>query len=127
MAKLLSHEELGISFAEYGALIATRTMLACGVLVHGKTVVPHEHHFNMAVLCKVGGNCGTLSCIGGTMALIMGYDQRRAADYIVRSKGELENLFFPSRPLYRDLTTKQALAAIDNYLTTGQAQWNKCK
>ena len=75
MAKSL-HEKRKVTFQELGALYGTRTMMANHVLVHDpqqERVYNNEHGFNMATQGKQHG-CGTVSCIGGTMAFIMGAD-----------------------------------------------------
>jgi len=145
MAKALSHEELGITFAEYGALIGTRYMLAGGVIKHKsiksipRSVDPHvipykKHVFNMGIACKIAG-CGSVSCIGGTMAMIMGItDADKTEDYVACRTGGLARLFYPAKSdattllqgvRYNDISVQEAIQAIDNFLTTGDAQWDK--
>jgi len=131
MAKALSHDKLGITFAEHGALIGTRYMLAGGILKHTPGVfgVGHgnKHSFNMSISCDVVG-CGSVSCIGGTMAMIMGMrDPYDAEHYVCNAWGELGKLFYPNHPsvsMY-DITVEQSIRAIDNFLTTGRAKWHK--
>ena len=131
MATALSHDKLGITFAEHGALIGTRYMLAAGILKHTPHMlgVDHgnKHGFNMGVCCDVVG-CGSVSCIGGTMAMIMGMRERiRATHYVSYARGELGKLFYRGyqNVNMHNITVEQSIRAIDNFLTTGRAQWHK--
>lgn len=124
------HEELGLTFAEYGALLGTRAMLERGTLEYeaGRDWVEgNKHLFCMNRACRVKG-CGTVSCIGGTMALIMGMDQDEATAYVNKVadgilREALRCLFFPRGYNYEAVTPDQAVQAIDNYLRTGRPQW----
>lgn len=131
------HKKLGISFAELGALLGTRALLAAEALKHTpyrKTKVG-AHLFNMAIICDRDDECGTVSCIGGTMALIMGMDHDQAEDYvagILEGTPTLRPLFYPDHDFtdgraveYHPITTKQAIAAIDNFLKGRGPQWKK--
>ncbi len=128
-----NHSKLGLSFAEFGALLGTRTMLANNAVVDAKGEYEPDdkkHAFNMGVPCRVEG-CGSIACIGGTMAQVMGMDAD-AADQYVRDHDPEENtapisrLFFPpSQYEYDKITTKQAVKAIDNFLATGKPLWDK--
>ncbi len=129
------HEKLGLSFQEYGALLATREMLKRKDIVHitqeggqnGKA-----HVFNMNHTGSKNDACGTISCIGGTMAFIMGENP----DNYVSTGGlnlGLQELFFPDYDrkkgghshdiLYETISAKQAVKAIDNYLKYGSPRW----
>lgn len=128
-----THQELGITFAEYGALLGTRAMLVEEVLrfTPEKVTVPNIHAFNMGIAC-IGHSCGSVSCIGGTMGLIMGKG-RDGADAYTYEHGyhTLGPLFFPGRDRstvgydvdYNVITPAQAVAAIDNFLNTGKPNW----
>lgn len=125
------HEELGLTFAEYGALLGTRAMLAAGALefeAGADWVEGNKHRFSMNVSCKER-DCGTVSCIGGTMALIMGLSWINASKYVlgIANVTTLRDLFFPpgfSHDAYEAVTPEQAVQAIDNYLRTGSPQWD---
>lgn len=134
MPTLLSHNDLKISYAEYGALIATRTMIACGALKFMPRCVPQAnvHGINMGVTCSVS-ECGSVGCIGGNMGLLMGMAPDKASHYVLSmpERRSLHPLFFPhhdavaadSYGIYEDITATQVLAAVDNFLTTGRPKW----
>lgn len=121
------HDRLHLTFAELGALLATREMLVRGLLVHEEIpdVVPGQHTFNMSVPCRQE-DCGTVTCIGGTMALIMGCPP---GTYVDCSPPHLRALFYPEPVFqagvksYRDITVKQSIMAIDNFLLYGKPRW----
>lgn len=135
------HERRKITFQELGALMATRAMLAAGLLEKItkleaiRAPSTRAHQFNMGISCEVHG-CGSVSCIGGTMGLIMGvkspmsYVGARgqsgtgANGYAIRSCS-LEKLFYPPNHLNWDkITPDVAVKAIDNWLKTGRAGWS---
>ena len=120
-----THEELGMTFAEYGALLGTRELLRSSLMGHGPDGFPsaREHTFNMNVCC-ITFACGSVSCIGGTMALIMGVCVRDIRDYVC-SHEVLRSLFFPSGFNFNLVTAEQAVAAIDNFLETGAPRWSE--
>jgi hypothetical protein len=131
------HERRKITFAEYGALLGTRAMLVMKALTHTKKrdVKPHKHQFNMAVQCKLD-ECGSVGCIGGTMALIMGKSEIDAKYYvgtcnhIGTASKSFQELFFPPpirdlRVNWEDITPAQSVVAIDNWLKTGKPNWKK--
>lgn len=127
------HEKLRITFRELGALLGTRNMLAANLLEHDgqyHSDADDSHRFDMSTQCKVNG-CGTISCIGGTMAFIMGIDE---IDYVGTGfthgnhSPVLRSLFFPTDlPMSVDnwhkITPAQAVKAIDNFLNTGKPNW----
>jgi hypothetical protein len=122
------HEKRGISFAELGALLGVRTLLANGLLAH----VPYRNHgrsghrFNMAVACSTNDQCGSVQCIGGAMGVIMGYDKDGAVRYVENASGGLSKLFFPPQDYrYVAIEPKQAIKAIDNFLKVGKPLWEK--
>ena len=148
--KVLSHNKLNISFAEWLSLICVRVMLECGAVDHARDTAnrigalrflrEHEgvHAFNMGQPLEAA-NCGTVGCIGGYMGSMMFVSPRRASEYVMahdpdygdyKKKG-LCDLFFPrinrSRCLvnYDKIDTKMAVQAIDNFLTTGKPNWEK--
>jgi len=144
------HEKRKITFQEYGALLGVRAMLAANALTHDRQrrrieAAPGEHGFNMCTKCKMS-KCGTVSCIGGTMAFLMGRDP---AYYVedhnppspcgpgvfprdVRSCSvSLIPLFYPTEvgKVYTWTWIKPAVAvkAIDNWLRTGRPGWKALK
>ncbi len=130
--KILSHTELNISFAELGALLGARAMLKHEVLVHSTRARPVDdvHAFNMEIACNVE-NCGSVACIGGTMAMIMCMEELDAKWYVSKkSSGALRRLFYPTDEpgvcvSYCHITAKQSIKAIDNFLTTGEPKWKQ--
>jgi len=134
----MKHQELGITFRELGALLGTREMLKDGTLTH--IYDPTEpygdlHLFNMGITCRTKG-CGSVACIGGTMAMILGYSESDSAadisSYVNRGgdgsplgKAHLHDLFFPlETPSHTmdQITNEMAVEAIDRYLA-GETPW----
>ena len=133
------HERLGITFAEFGALLGTEAMLREHNLQHTPVRYAqdkHSHKFNMALACDFNG-CGTVSCIGGTMALIMGMNMREnVLDYVGIRLGEgrhspaLKPLFFPPKEdvlgiEWDAITPAQALKAIANFKKDRHPRWKQ--
>ncbi len=126
-------EELEMTFIELGALLGTRELLRSGVLKHlsADMRTTSARMFNMN--CAASGNdtCGTVSCIGGTMGMLMGKGMEGAQLYVLNVRNpKLLELFYPPSRLfgqklksYRDITPEQAIVAIDNFLNTGRPQW----
>lgn len=120
------HEKRGITFQEMGALLGVREMLARGLLKDPGAL--HEdgaHDFNMNIPCRLDGHCGTVACIGGTMALLMG--QLSPSRYVAGGglNGKLGRLFYPDTALvqWQSITPAQAVRAIDNWLDNGNPRW----
>lgn len=132
--KIKNHSKLKLSFAEFGALLGTRTLLANNAVVDAKgsqRTDEKTHKFNMEVACKVSG-CGSVACIGGTMAQIMGMEPDEAVSYVhLRDPHEngqipISRLFFPPQEYdFGKITPAHAVKAIDNFLATGKPLWNK--
>ena len=133
------HERLGITFAEFGALLGTEAMLREHNLQHTPVRYAqdkHSHKFNMGLACDFNG-CGTVSCIGGTMALIMDMNTREDAQaYVGIGPGEgrhspaLKPLFFPPRERllgveWDNITPAQALKAIANFKKDRHPRWKQ--
>lgn len=141
-AKLHKHEKLGIKFVEFAALLAVRELIKGGYVHHVpvagyafmseaeiERTIDGCHLVNMNVAVRRDSHCGAVGCIGGTMAMIMNINPDH---YVVRAQGNLNALFFPPRdskyedePSYSAITAKQMLAAIDNFIRTGKANWPK--
>ena len=127
------HEKRHITFAELGALLGTRQLLASGELVQSRNLQLKlgVHEFHMAEACKAA-DCGSITCIGGTMALIMGMNQSDAKLYVgneVRRghhSPSLQSLFFqPTNVEWSDVNEPIAVQAIDSWLKTGRVNWFK--
>lgn len=142
------HEKLGITFQELGALLGTRALLASGTLTHvalgvksycSKAVVdPSEHDFTMRYALQQNG-CGTMGCIGGTMAMIMSNTDLSACSYVENGGfpsteetrgdgryGAMRELFYP--PVGNDfnwdrITPDVAVRAIDLFLAGKAINW----
>lgn len=131
------HEKRGITFQEYGALLAVRAMLERGDLTFVKgngidctvmqTVAGGAHLFTMS---HPGAQheCGTVGCIGGYMGGIMG---RIGIPFGHKQEDSpLYPLFYPdtkwkaSQYTWEWITPKVAVQAIDNWLETGRPGWN---
>lgn len=112
------YEKRGITFQELGALLGTREMLVRKIL-SGQG----ERIFDMGTYCS-HRECGTASCIGGTMAIIM---NEVPGDYGQNTKSQpLHILFHPPKAyVWPSVTAKQSIAAIDNWLKTGNPKWEK--
>ena len=129
MAKkaIKNHERLDLSFAEFGALLGARTLLATGALVHGTKPDGKIHAFDMGFACRTK-DCGSVACIGGTMAQIMGMNDDDAVSYVADKEAydPIGKLFYPpDNIIYETITPRQAIKAIDNFLATGKPLWNK--
>ena len=125
-------EDLKISEAEWSAAISVLGMFERGEIVHqppkeydwGSETPIAAHSFNME--CSgVVADCGTIACIGGWIAVLMG---RRGGDINEYVNGTgADNL-----PLYGlfwgktdpEVTAEQAARALRSYLTTGDARWD---
>jgi hypothetical protein len=145
MAKHL-HERRRITFQEYGALLATRALLERNDLKFTPDTgcpLDHKHLFNMATKGKTE-ECGSIGCIGGTMAMIMGVNifnyveegDRLRDDYVFGDQGysscskSLSNLFYPPGQGSDDwkwIKPRVAVMAIDNWLATGKPFYERLK
>jgi hypothetical protein len=136
-SKIPLHVRRRVRFEELGALLGVRAMLAGGIFPHGSTRDERHREFNMNIACS-SVVCGTTSCIGGTMAIIMGLKPDEATTYVGTLAGygnhsqALTNLFFPSirdgdgwDKGWSDITPDHAVRAIDNWLRDGRPRWRK--
>ncbi len=101
---------------EHAALIKVRDALASGKL---------DGHFDMNQAISV---CGTFACIGGHMAQLMGMTEFNAINEYVLGNDELHVLFYPDDRAgvdWDDITPAQAVLAIDNFLSSGDPEWNE--
>lgn len=129
------HERRGVTFQELGALLAVRELLKMGELTHVvgrcsdmsfERMSQGEHLFNMCDTGRESG-CGSIGCIGGTMAMIMGLHDTTSS-YVCgpRHSSKLHDLFFPSNAIWwPEITAAHAVEAIDNWLQTGNPGWDK--
>lgn len=141
------HEKLGITFQELGALLGTRALLASGTLTHvalgAKTcgykavIDPSTHDFTMRYALQQEG-CGTMGCIGGTMAMIMDHNGISACTYVenggsptedadrIGRYGAMRELFYPPSNTefnWDRITPAVAVKAIDAFLAGKGVNW----
>lgn len=126
------HERIGLSFPEWIAFIGTREWLQTAEHNPGRGVFtpidPHKHEFHMAWACLKEG-CGTVGCIGGTMALALGKDTWHYVNSQQENRPALHRLFYPKlsngrTPSFRTITPAQAIKAMYNFENTGDANWD---
>ncbi len=134
------HGNLPITLAELGALYGTEQLMKKHVIVYSvdEEVEGDTHKFNMDVTCRVEG-CGSVGCIGGTMAQVMGMGGDAGNHYVHCGVNEategrighspiLTPLFFPPRLYAFDkITIPMALQAIKNFLDSGNPKWDTVK
>ena len=148
------HEKLGITFAELLGILAVREALKMGLLVTpdrhnrsdtdnaysvgAKLALQGDHVFTMGEWLYKGetflnsensekypnAHCGTVACIGGHMQL-MGI----AGLIDIPDEHPLHRLFYPdideSVMSWNDITPKQTIKAIDNFLVNGNPKWKE--
>jgi hypothetical protein len=127
MKHIAQHEIVGITKAEFDALVWVRDELASGRIKHAPKGASYGG-FNMSCYSDQR-DCGTAHCIGGFMWQRMGTD-RTKTDY-PRQSGTtalsiLSVLFHPTCvSSYDKITPTQAVRAIDNFLfnSPGKPQW----
>jgi hypothetical protein len=122
----LTSFELGIPHLQYTSLIWVRDELEQGKLKHLKL---HEEfkgrNFNMGLWICHASPCDTIACIGGWMEMRMREVLGRK-DVEVETTGALHSLFYPPCN-WNNITTQEAVRAIDNYLETGHPKWHEVK
>ena len=123
------HEKLGISFAELGALLGVRNMLAAGLLTTPDYSAEGCHAFNMNHPGRLS-ECGSIGCIAGSMAMVMNnsYPQSYTIQFSPdgdRGKEKIAALFYPrkSKVDWDLITPTMAVKAIDNFLNYGNPKW----
>lgn len=139
---ILSAEQLQIRPAELKALLEVRELMAKGVFHHDPDVdLEKPDGFNMNVTDQES-HCGTTCCIGGWMFRAMQRDRTLpercylAHEYVQQRRSRsLIPLFHPFRDQngdwidddvdfpYELIPPAMALAAIDNFLMTGDPNW----
>lgn len=142
-SRLLSYQQLNITPLEYEALASIRDQLSTGQisyysmkeLVEGKYDENRpDRLFNMDAFTSVvyaagtdlnvegdsGKWCGTAHCIGGWIKEILNIPDLDGLSLALRRE-----LFYPDidRDLWYHITPAQAVAAIDNFLSTGNPKW----
>lgn len=126
-------DELKISEEELSAAISVLGMFERGEIVHQTPISNFrdwdaetpiaKRSFNMA--CSgVQADCGTIACIGGWMAVLMGYQGKGINAYVNSTRAD--STLYPLFWLRTDIriTADQAATALRSYLTTGDARWD---
>lgn len=153
--RYLNHEQLGISFAEWGALWAFKAIGEAGIVLRESYkeddkygAMEHGAHlFNMGVACQKH-HCGSVTCIGGTVGLFIKHPDpsRYVSDQEGSGRTLLTPLYFPewkngkvvrlkltkadikagdtSNYNWRRITVTMAAKAVDNFLRTGEPNWD---
>lgn len=136
-------DELHITQAEKDGLVWVRDGLRAGKFKHideDKGEYPlGQNGFNMSIASK-SYECGTVGCIGGWVWVHMNIERlmqdggvwylssadNHDADTYLYQKGpdcHLHHLYFPPGSNYDAITPLEAAQAIDNYLNTGDPDW----
>lgn len=131
------HEKLGLTLAEYGALLAVRKLLHSGDIVqtHAEVAENGAHGFTMSVIWDTTPHDGTLGDIAGYMGYIMGMSSAQVHGWAAlysptnHSRGSLRDaplaeLFYPPAEYAWDhISASQAVVAIDSFLAYGEPRW----
>jgi hypothetical protein len=122
----MSARKLGLAKSQYEALKKTLDLLESGELIHmsdvkRKTPKP-KFVFNMNHWKLQSYSCGSVCCIGGTAELV-GNLPAFSLNTVAADNQDLKDLFYPMKDDMNKITTKQAAAALRNYLTTGKPNW----
>ena len=130
---ILSAKALGITQAEHDAAVEIRGLLAANAFVHDPGQDGDKPNgFNMN--CALDqGECGSVGCIGGWMWAVMLRDGKPRSisghKYVQYDRSvALRPLFYPDSdehelPDYDIIPPAFALAALDNFLATGDPDW----
>lgn len=112
-----------LSPLEFAALLTTREILPSRKHVRVASLDrPAKSGFNMCIRIRGPTRekktlCNTVCCIGGTMELLLG----RELSFF---DPPLKALFIPRIPQpWDDITPREAVAAIDNFVATGDPRW----
>jgi hypothetical protein len=117
---MLTANDLGISQAEYEALQVVRDGLASGEFSHDDS-----KRFDMNITCDVD-DCGTVACIGGWVAVVMGRDKWEANRYVLNMElgDALYPLYYPDDMSdWSRITPAVAAATITSFLDSGEADF----
>jgi len=120
-------KELDLTEHQYQALIQLREGLCRGEFVHrrNKKEPISGKMFNMSVWKN---DCGTLCCIGGWVETLTGEDfnpQKSPEIHELTHPGAVSKTVSVSNHSWRNITEKQAAAAITNFLEEGHAHWDE--
>lgn len=148
--QMKTYQDLGIQSEEKAALIWVRDGLRNGFFKRvDEGSYPSCNSFNMGLTHKAY-ECGSIACIGGWVWVALNHEDvkqegdvfkmtsrqaYKADEYVYSANsvdgngdddGRLHDLFFPpNRYNYNRIKEEQAAIAIDNFLETGEAKWEK--
>jgi hypothetical protein len=125
--------DMGINDEEFDALRKVLGMLERGELVHEpREDAAREYHFDPQVpngFCMdCSGeqtSCGTVACIGGWVAILMGRTRDDINHYVnsTSANSSLYALYWGRTD--RNIQPSQAAIALRNYLTHGEPRWDE--
>lgn len=131
------HEKLGLTLAEYGALLAVRTLLHNGDIVqtHAEVAEDGAHGFNMSVIWDTAPHDGTLGDIAGYMGYIMGMSPAQVRGWALlhaptnQWSGSLRDeplaklLYPPPGYAWDHIGASHTVVAIHSFLEYGEPRW----
>lgn len=117
--------ELGITDAEFGALLKVLGMLERGELIDTDEQKPAPTEFGFFMGSQhTKHSCGALACIGGWVAILMRHPN--PAEYVdnYMFDGALEPLYwrYPNNP---HPTVDEAAVVLRAFLNTGEVDWGR--
>lgn len=127
MQNFKSAKELDLGQDELDAHVKVLGMLERGELRHRNGSLDRAgDRFDMGVIA-IKHCCGTVGCIGGWVAMTMGFNEEAADYYVDMTSGSQRRLYYPDGRLvgYESITVDQAARALRNYLTTGEPLWEE--
>lgn len=116
---MLTAKELGIRQWELDSLVVVADKLKSGGI--------QPKNFDMHMCIEEGEECGTVCCIGGWVGYISDYCKTSSEInyYVSCTKDKIKSLYYPPNYFdWRDITVGIATKAIDNFLGTGNPQWD---
>lgn len=145
MNAVMTAEQLNITQKEYDGLLWVRDLLKSKKLVYidDDEFPEGRNAFNMSLGHK-RYECGSVACVGGWVWVHMNLDKvvqsggpefgfyevtewqaSNAHDYVYNpTSGRLSDLYFPPSHInYESITAEQAVEAIDNFLRSGEPDW----
>lgn len=122
----------GLNDAEHMALLEVKRMLGTNEVIYNPKPVLIEDHdidppdrnvFNMDYVIQ-RAECGTVYCIGGFMAMLLGeYPYGFVSG---KRDTKIHELFMPSNVInWSEITKEQAIKAIDNFIESGDPRWKE--
>lgn len=140
--KFKTARELGLKNKHYCALVKALDALQNGCIRHvkapgflvGDGSDTKVDRFNMN-FWRTEASCGTVACIGGTAEVVAGLPMFSLSSVAEDMGGDsgLYHLFYPheldrgewNADSWDKITTKHAIKALQNYLTSGDPKWTE--